>query len=180
MGLVESRDGVAAARDRDQLLGPGALGGMLGGGHRAAVERLHLEGTERSVPDQRRRIVDRGMDTCDRLRTDVEDHAVGRDRVEAIGVRRRVGREMIGDGSVDRQDDGAVGGFGLFHDAQRGRGEILLGQRLADADALGVQEGVGHAAADHERVDLSHEVFEQVDLGRDLGAADDSDDRLGR
>ncbi len=59
-------------------------------------------------------------------------------------------------------------------------GEILLGQRLADRDALGVQEGVGHAAADHQRVDLVDEVFEQVDLGRDLGAADDRDDGLGR
>ena len=59
-------------------------------------------------------------------------------------------------------------------------GEILLRQRLADADALRVQEGVGHAAADHQRIDLGDEVFQQVDLGRDLGAADDRDDGLGR
>ena len=43
-----------------------------------------------------------------------------------------------------------------------------------------MQEGVGHAAADHQRIDLADEVFQQVDLGRDLGAADDRDDRLGR
>ena len=153
---------------------------MLGRHHGAAVERRHLEGAERAVPDQRRGIVDRGMNPRDRLRADVEDHAVGRDRIEAIGVRGRVGREVIGDHGVDGQDDRAVGGLGLFHDAQRGRGEILLGQRLADADALRVQEGVGHAAADHQRIDLADEVFQQVDLGRDLGAADDRDHRLGR
>ena len=95
-------------------------------------------------------------------------------------MRRRVGREMIGDHGIDRQDDGAVRGLGLFHDPQRGRREILLRQRLADADALRMQEGVGHAAADHQRIDLADEVFQQVDLGRDLGAADDRDHRLGR
>ena len=95
-------------------------------------------------------------------------------------MRRRVGREMIGDDRIDRQDDGAVRGLGLFHDAQRGCGEILLRQRLADADTLRMQEGVGHAAADHQRIDLADEVFEQVDLGRDLRAADDRDHRLGR
>ena len=43
-----------------------------------------------------------------------------------------------------------------------------------------MQEGVGHAAADDQRIDFRHEVFEQVDLGRDFGATDDRDHRLGR
>src|SRR4051812_40117056 len=47
-------------------------------------------------------------------------------------MRGRVRREMIGDRGVDRQDNRAIGGFRLLHDADRGRGEILLGQRLAD------------------------------------------------
>ena len=70
--------------------------------------------------------------------------------------------------------------LGLFDDAQRGRGEILFRQRLADADALRVQEGIGHAAADHQRIDLADEIFQEVDLGGDLGAADDRDHGLGR
>ena len=37
--------------------------------------------------------------------------------------------------------------------------EILLRQRFADADALRMQEGVGHAAADHQRVDLADRGF---------------------
>ena len=49
----------------------------------------------------------------------------------------------------------------------------MLAQRLADILAACSQEGIGHAAADHQHVDLSHEVHEQIDLGRDLGAADD-------
>src|SRR3712207_7318574 len=45
--------------------------------------------------------------------------------------------------------------------------------RSADADADGVEKGVRHAAADHERVDFRDQVFEEVDLGRHLGAAQD-------
>ena len=46
---------------------------------------------------------------------------------------------------------------------------------LPTLDALGVQERVGHAAADDQRIDLADQIFEQVELGRDLGAADDGD-----
>jgi hypothetical protein len=35
-------------------------------------------------------------------------------------------------------------------------------------------------AADHQRIDLADEVFQKVDLGGDLGAADDRNHRLGR
>ena len=55
--------------------------------------------------------------------------------------------------------------------------EVLLAQRLADLDALRLQEGVGHAAADDQLVDLADQVAQQVELGRDLGAADHGADR---
>ena len=70
--------------------------------------------------------------------------------------------------------------FSLFHDPQRGRREILFRQRFADADALRMQKSVGHAAADHQRVDLADEIFQKIDLGGNLGAADDRDHGLGR
>ena len=50
---------------------------------------------------------------------------------------------------------------------------VGLDQALADRLALGEQEGVGHAAADHEHVDLVDEVAQDLDLARDLGPADD-------
>ena len=56
--MVERRDRVAAAGDRDELAGLGALGGVLGRRDRRPVERLDLEGAERAVPDQRRGAVD--------------------------------------------------------------------------------------------------------------------------
>ena len=76
-GMGERRDGVAAAGDRDQLPGMGAGRDVLGDLDRAGIERRGLEGAERAVPDQRSGLVDRALDALDRLRADIEDHAVG-------------------------------------------------------------------------------------------------------
>ncbi len=57
---------------------------------------------------------------------------------------------------------------------------VALEQALADGVALGHEERVGHAAADHEGVDAVHEVLEDVDLAADLGAADDRRERPRR
>ena len=44
---------------------------------------------------------------------------------------------------------------------------------VADLAALGLDEGVAHAAADDQVVDLLEHVLEHGELGRDLGTADD-------
>ena len=44
---------------------------------------------------------------------------------------------------------------------------------LADMAALGLDEGVTHAAADDKVVHLAHEVLQNCELGAYLGAADD-------
>ena len=69
-----------------------------------------------------------------------------------------------------------------------GRGEdppgvvdaVVLGEALADALALGEQERVGHPAAEDEDVDLGEQVLEDLDLVRDLGAAEDRRERPRR
>src|SRR5919199_1829816 len=53
---------------------------------------------------------------------------------------------------------------------------LRLLQRLADRMALRREEGVGHGAADDQHVHLAGQVAQQVQLGADLGAADDGDD----
>ena len=50
-------------------------------------------------------------------------------------------------------------------------------QRLADGDAGRREEGVRDAAADHELVHPGNEALEHLELGRDLGTADDRDQR---
>ena len=41
----------------------------------------------------------------------------------------------------------------------------------------GLEERVGHGAADEERVDLAEQVLDDLELVRDLGAAEDRDER---
>ncbi len=66
-------------------------------------------------------------------------------------------------------------------------GEQLLGefdfvffqQRFADLFTLGLEEGVSHAAADEEGIDLLHQVADDFDFVADLGAAEDGNERAG-
>ena len=170
--MVESCDGVSAARDRDELAGLGARRSVARDIDCAGIERRHLEGAERAVPHQRRRVVDRPLDPLDRLRADVEHHAVGRDRVEAVGVRGRVGLKTKRHDRIDGQNDRAVRVLGLGQDAARGVRHVLFGERLLHVHALRKHERVRHRAADHQRLHPADEVFEQLQLGRDLGAPD--------
>src|SRR5258708_28721067 len=71
-GLVQRCYRVAAAGDRDQLARFGPRCRLPRRQHRAAIERRQFECPERAVPDQRRGILDRGMNPLDRLRTAVE------------------------------------------------------------------------------------------------------------
>ncbi len=169
---------VAAAGDGGEKSLACALGGVFCDFDGGVVEGGNFERAERAVPDDRPRLVDRGLDLVDRLGAGVEHHAVLVDGIEAIDTRGRIGLEMPGDHAVDGQDDGAAGVLGLVHYAQGRFLEVALAQRFADIVSERIDEGVGHAAPDHQRLDLGDEVFEQVDLGGDLGAAHDCDDRL--
>ena len=91
---------------------------------------------------------------------------------------RRVRLERRGDDDVGGQHDGAAGIRGGEHDLLCRLLKIGLVQRLADRDALRGEERVRHAAADDERIDLPDQVSEKLELGGDLCAADDGDDRM--
>ena len=93
-------------------------------------------------------------------------------RARVDGAVMRVRLELFRDDDVGGKDDGAAAFGREMHDAQRGLDVIALDQRLADLDAFGREERVGHRAADDERLYPLHEIFEQRDLGGDLGAAD--------
>jgi hypothetical protein len=58
--------------------------------------------------------------------------------------------------------------------------QIGLGQRIADALAGGEQEGVGDAAADDQLIDLVGQRLQDGQLGGNLGAANDGDQRALR
>ena len=67
--------------------------------------------------------------------------------------------------------DGAAGGVGGGEDLLGGAGQLMLAERLADIHPARGEEGVGHAAADHQMIDAGDEVLEHVELGRNLGPA---------
>ena len=49
----------------------------------------------------------------------------------------------------------------------------MLGHRAADIEALRREKGVGHAAADDQRVGPLDQVGQKIELGRHLGSAND-------
>ena len=99
--------------------------------------------------------------------------------IDAHDMRRRVGLELGRNDRVRRQHDLAFVGGGVVQDFARGVEQIDLAQAFADLLALGGEEGVGHAAADDQEIDLLGQIAEQLQLGRHLGAADHRRDRAG-
>ena len=173
-GMVERCDRVAAAGDRDQGAFLGQRRGRLGERDGRRVERRRFERAERPVPDQSPAGLEHVGERLDRGRADVEDHLVGCDLVHVAGPNaRRVGRELLRHHHVVGQMDRAAGLLRALEDALGFAGQLMLAQRLADIDPARRKEGVGHAAADDQMIDLADEMAEHRELGRDLGAADD-------
>ena len=69
---------------------------------------------------------------------------------------------------------------GQLQDALRFPDQAWIGEGLSDRDAGGEQERIRDAAADDQAVDLVRQLGEHAELGRDLGAADDRDQRPRR
>ena len=180
--LLDRGSAVSAADDCRRAL---CVRHSLCNGDCALRERRVLEYSHRAVPDDRlRALYDVGEQLlC--LVADVESHLVGRDcidvdrldrdlRVDGVGERRR------NDG-VDRQIDCLAELFRLGEHVLAIVHLLVVDQRLADLIALRREEGVRHAAADDEAVALVEQVVDDLELVRDLRAAEHRDERsLGR
>ena len=174
--LVDGCSGVTAADDGNGI----GVCQCLRNGKGAFCGGRVLEDAHGTVPDDRSGFGDFFCEDLGGLRTDVEAHAVGRDGVgvndiDIDGSVDRIGEGLRDDG-VERKDD--------LHVVLRGLQEHLtavfelrvVDQRLADLAALGLDEGVGHAAADDEGIGFGQKVLDDVELVRDLGAAEDGDE----
>ena len=87
------------------------------------------------------------------------------------------GFELRRDDVIDGQLEPDAARLRARDDSARAVQPIVLDQRLADRQLLRLEERVGHRAADEQRVDLAQQVLDDLDLVRDLRAAEDRDER---
>ena len=85
-----------------------------------------------------------------------------------------VGGELGGGQAVHGEEQLDALLLGLLHHLAGVLNPVLLQQGLAHLGALGLGEGVGHAAADDDGVGDVQQVVDDADLGGHLGAAQDS------
>ena len=90
---------------------------------------------------------------------------------------RRIGGEFFCYHHIVRQMHSASCMVRLVQYAVGSVGQIVLAQRFTNIHSLRRQEGVGHAPADDEVLDLADQIVEHLELGRNLCSPDDSRDR---
>ena len=153
----------------------------LGDGEGAAGERLDLEHAHRSVPQHGPGRTHGVAVAADGLGADVDAEPVPDGGiVDAESGMRGIGVDAVGDDVVDGQlEPNPMGTRGPL-DVAGGVDEGLLHQRSAHRMPVGLQEGVGHGPADEQGVEAGQQVADDLQLARDLGAAEDADERPRR
>ncbi len=169
--LVGGRDAVAAAQEHE---GPPVrgIGHLLGHRQGALGEGLHLEDAHGAVPQHRPGLADLQAVEGDGVGADVQAHgALGHGlAVDHGGL--GAGGHLLGHHVVDgqAQDRALLPGLG---EEVPGQVElVVLVEAVAHGDALGLEEGEAHGAADEDGLRMTDEVADEPDLLRDLGAAD--------
>ena len=167
--LLHGSRRVAAADDGDGVALTQGLGHGLGAGGEGG-ELKHAHGP---VPDDGAGILHGLAVSGDGLGADVHAQAVVGDVHAVHGHGLGVGGKLLGTHGVLGQQQLDALLLGLLHHVVAVVQPVLLQQGLADGAALGLQEGVGHAAADDDGVGDFQQVVDDADLGGHLGAAQD-------
>ena len=164
--LLHSSRAVAAAHDGHRA----GLGQSLGHGLGAAGELVKLEHAHGPVPNDGACALDGLGEQLHGLGADVHAHQVLGD-VTLHQHRLCLSAELSGAEVVNRQQELHALGSGLLDHLLGVVQAVSLQQAGADLVALGLLEGIGHAAADDDGVSLLQQVVDDVDLVGDLGAA---------
>jgi len=141
----------------------------------AAAECVDLEDAHGPVPDDRLRVAQGLREQGDRGRPDVEPHPLRVDLLHGDDLGLGLGVPVLGDDAVDGQVDLHAQLFRRLQDLPGLVDELGLHDGLADLDALRLEEGEGHAAADDDLVDPVDQVGQGLELARHLRAPDDGD-----
>ena len=177
-GLLDGGDGIAAAHDRD---GGSILRQRFRDAGCAAGKGRHLKDAHGPIPDDGAGSGDLCREQLDRSRTDVERHPAGGEGTVALeDLGTRVGGEFVGQHVIDGQQKAHSFLLGFLERFTSHVELVGFHQRLAHVLSLGLEEGISHAAADEQRVDLAQQVVDHLDLVGDLSPAEDRDKRLLR
>jgi hypothetical protein len=130
----------------------------------------------RTVPEHRARRAEHLAEVLDRRGSDIERHRVGGNLVDQDD-HGALALEARGDHDIGGQVDGDLLLHRTAQEVARVREPILLDLALAERLALRVEERVRHRAADDDRVDALEQRVEDLDLVRDLRAAEHGDVR---
>ena len=88
--------------------------------------------------------------------------------------------DVRGDADVGRQQDLLASGLGGLEVLLAGLDGVIVDQRLANLQALGLEEGEQHAATDDKGVGNLEQVVDHGKLVGDLGTTEDDDERTLR
>src|SRR5262245_28646804 len=179
-GYIERRHRIAATGDGHELAVAQEARGSLHQLESAVAERRNLEGSERAVPHERLHLGEAPLEVGNRLRPDIENHLILRDIADVADLPRGACLELLRHHEVLGQHDLAIMLLGAGHDLLDHRDGLGLAQRLSDLHTLRVQEGAGHAASKHELIHPLGQVGQDLNLGRELGAAGNRNDRPSR
>ena len=95
----------------------------------------------------------------------------------AYGLHDCIGIDFFCYHVVRRQQEFQLVALCFFQKLARQFDLVFLHQGFADRLALGLEEGVGHAATDDEGVNFIQQVADDADLVADFGAAENGDER---
>ena len=167
--LLHGCRAVAAAHDGDGA----AVGQSLGHGTGALGKGVELKHAHGAVPHHGAGAANGVAENLGGFGADVQAlHVVG-DGVGGHHVGLGLGGELAGGHGVGGQQELHAVALGLVDHLQGVVQLVVLAQAVADGAALGLGEGVGHAAADDDGVGLLQQVVDDADLIADLGAAQD-------
>lgn len=177
--VLGSNSGGITTTNDDNLAVLAALDSSIESGLGSLGELLKLKDTSRAVPQDGLGLGDGLLVQLDGLLAAVETHpAVGDTRLVSGGASVGILVELVGSDVVDGQDQLDVLVLGLLDQLGNGLGASLIEEGSADGDVVeDLLEGEGHATADDEGVDLVKEVVDELDLVRDLGTAEDGEER---
>ena len=120
------------------------------------------------------------MKIATRLWADIECHQVRWDLAAADGLCSRAGVDLVGTTWSTGKRNFILWLLCFLQELARQVELVFLDQRFADRLALGLEKGIGHAAANDQGVDLIQQIADHANLVADLGAAQDRDKRMLR